>query len=135
MSTFTLLLFDINQQCHYDNVHSFVGRDRSGSFGIQAGHETFVTCLQPGLARFRMADECWHYIAQPGAVILFQDQTLQLSTAQFLLSDERETLVSQMDAQWQELDQQLGSTKRNIAQVEQALARKIWEMNRRGEGL
>lgn len=135
MSTFTLLLHDINQQYSYDKVVSFVGRDGSGSFGIQAGHETFVTCLQPGLARFRMAENRWQYVAQPGAVILFQDNQLQLSASQLLLSDDYGSILSQMDSQWHELDQQLGSTKRNIAQVEQALARKILEMNRRGENL
>ena len=55
MNSFKLLIYDLSQQHEFDNVSSFVGRDSSGSFGLMAGHETFVTCLQPGLARFRQA--------------------------------------------------------------------------------
>lgn len=133
--TFTLQLNDLSQVLHVDNVESFVGRDASGSFGLQAGHETFVTCLRPGLARFRDSAGKWHYIAQPGAVVLFAANRLQLSATRMLLSDDRDALVAQMDAQWQALDRQLGSTRLNITQVEQALARKLWDMSRRGETL
>ncbi len=135
MQTFTLLLNDISQALQFEQVESFVARDASGSFGLQAGHESFVTCLQPGLARFRDGKGQWHYIAQPGAVVLFADNRLQLAATQMLLSDDRDALVAQMDAQWQAMDQQLGTSKLNITQVEQALARKLWEMNRRGETL
>ena len=135
MATFRLLLNDMSQALQFDDVISFVGRDASGSFGLQAGHEAFVTCLQPGLARFRDQQEQWHYIAQPGAVVLFQNNQLHLSATQMLVSSDRDSLVAKMDAQWRAVDQQLGTAKLNITQVEQALARKLWELNRRGETL
>lgn len=132
MNTFTLQLNDIAQHLQLDNVCSFIGRDASGSFGLQAGHEAFMTCLEPGLARFHDAQKQWHYIAQPGAVVLFVDNVLQLSTTQLFVSDDRDSLLEQLDAQWHVADQQLGSAKRTITTVEQALARKLWEMNRQG---
>ena len=135
MATFTLLLNDISQALQFDAVTSFIGRDASGSFGLQAGHEAFVTCLQPGLARFRDQQQQWHYIAQPGAVVLFRNNQLQIAATQMLVSTDRDSLVTQMDAQWRAVDQQRGSMKLNITQVEQALARKLWELNKRGETL
>ena len=133
MNRFQLILQDMTRQWRDEQVQSFVASDASGSFGIQAGHETFVTCLRPGLARFLGGDDKWHYIAQPGAVLWFADDQLYLSTAQFILSDQRDQLLEQMDEEWKAAAEALGSTKRSIAQVEQALARKLWEMNKRGE--
>ncbi len=68
MTPFTLVLMDCTRKEQIDGAHSFVATDRSGRFGLQAGHETFVTCLQPGLARYKTDDSHWHYIAQPGAL-------------------------------------------------------------------
>ncbi len=135
MNTFILELNDLSQAQHFDVVSSFVGRDSSGSFGLRAGHETFVTCLQPGLARFQLDDKDWYYIAQPGAVLLFQDNRLKLATTQCIVSHDRETLLEQMEQQWQQVDQQLGDTQRTLRQMDQALARKIWEMTRSGSNL
>jgi F-type H+-transporting ATPase subunit epsilon len=132
MNPFRLVVQDMNKQWDSDTVLSFIARDGSGSFGIQAHHETFVTCLRPGLARFRCVDDGWHYLAQPGAVVLFSGNELHLSTTQFILSDDRDALVNQMEAEWRAAEQALRSTKRNITQIEQALARKLWEMSRRG---
>ena len=135
MNTFELILQDMTQQWHEAEARSFVATDVSGSFGIQAGHETFVTCLRPGLARFMDGSGQWQYVAQPGAVVWFADNRLYLSTAQFIISPERDRLVQHMDEEWRAAAEALGSTKRNIVQVEQALARKLWEMNKRGETL
>lgn len=135
MNSFRLVIQDMNQQWSSETVLSFIGRDGSGSFGIQARHETFVTCLRPGLARFCCVGVGWHYLAQPGAVVLFSGNELRLSTTQFILSDDRDAVVNQMDAEWGAAEQMLRSNKRNIVQIEQALARKLWEMSRRDRAL
>lgn len=135
MSTFQLIIQDMSQISQHEAIESFIATDMSGRFGIQAGHETLVTVLRPGLARFREDNQNWHYIAQAGATLLFEANTLTLSTTQFVISDDRDSLLKQMDAEWKALAEDLGSTKRNIVQVEQALARKLLEMNRQGESL
>lgn len=135
MTAFRLVLMDCSRTLQVDDTHSFIGTDRSGSFGIQAGHETFLTCLQPGLARYRTAEQQWHYIAQPGATLWFHDHQLQLITTQFVISDNRQELQQLLETRWQRESETQGSTLRNVTQVEQALARKLWEMNKGGESL
>jgi F-type H+-transporting ATPase subunit epsilon len=135
MKTFGLQLNDLTRLERIEQVTSFVGRDSSGSFGVQAGHEFFITCLQPGLARYRDAQDRWHYIAQPGAVLVFDGQTLQIATSEYLCSDDREGVVAALELQWAEQSQLSGLTRRTRLQLEQNLARKLWDMNRRGEAL
>lgn len=133
MTPFTIILQDMSHEWHSDTALSFIGRDMSGSFGLQANHETLVTALVPGLARFRCReDQRWLFIAQPGSVVQFFGNTLRLATTQFLLSDNHDLLLRQMDAAWQAAEQTLRSTRRSYVQVEQALARKIWEISRQG---
>nr|WP_321466432.1 hypothetical protein [uncultured Desulfobulbus sp.] len=134
MNTFHCILQDFSRQWDSERALSFIAQDPGGSFGLQARHETFVTCLQPGLARVRIEDEGWWYIAQPGAVVVFRDNVLRLSTSQFIHSRDRDQLIAQMEQVWQAADQGLRTTKTSYLQMEQALTRKLWEMNRQGEG-
>jgi F0F1-type ATP synthase epsilon subunit len=134
MNVFTVVLQDLLQQWRNEEVESFIAQDPGGSFGIQAHHETLVTCLLPGLARLRIRNTGWLYIAQPGSVVVFRHNALQLATSQFILSEDREQLLDRMEQAWQAAKQGLQSAKTSYAQVEQALTRKLWEMNRQGNG-
>ena len=69
MNTFTLELHDTSRTEQIEDVFSFVAEDGSGSFGLQAGHERFITVLRFGLARWRTRDGVWHYVAMPGGVL------------------------------------------------------------------
>lgn len=135
MSNFNLLLQDISNQWQSNNIHSFIGQDSSGSFGIMAEHELFVTCLQPGIARFRDGDGKWTYLAQPGSVIVFRENQLRLSTSQFILSEEHGLLVQKMETLWRDIYQNMNSSKRITTQMEHALARKLADVNRTGAPL
>ena len=132
MTPFTLVLMDCTRKEQIDGAHSFVATDRSGRFGLQAGHETFVTCLQPGLARYKTDDSHWHYTAQPGATLWFHNNRLQLMTTQFVLSDSRQQLLHLLETRWQQESETQDTTLRNVTQMEQALARRLWEMNQQG---
>jgi len=134
MRTFTCLLQDLSHQWQTQQAESFIARDSSGSFGLQARHETYVTCLRPGLARLRIQNEGWIYIAQPGGIVVFRENILRLSTSQFILSKDRDQLVARMEQAWQAAEQGLRTTKTSYLQAEQALTRKLWEMNRQGDG-
>jgi len=135
MNNFTLLLQDCSHSLQIEQISSFVATDASGSFGIQAGHETLLTCLQPGLARYKTGDGNWQYIAQPGALLWFQDNHLHLITSQFITSADRNSLLPFLDTHWQQENENRRTNLRNITQMEQALARKIREMNQRSESL
>ena len=134
MRTFTCRLQALSQQWQSEGALMFIARDPSGSFALQARHETLVTCLRPGLARLRLHDESCLYIAQPGAIVVFKNNVLRLSTTQFILSEDREQLLARMEQAWQTADRGVQTTKAGYLQVEQALTRKLWEMHHRGEG-
>lgn len=129
MASFTLSLQDSCQ--HQDiAVERFTGRDASGSFVIQAGHETLVTVLSAGLCRMKVAGQ-WQYLAQPGAVLSMIDNRLTLSTSQYMLSEEPQALIKLFENQWQQQDDEQRSLQGSVVKMEQALARKLWEMNQR----
>ena len=69
MSTFTLHLHSMTAARTVPGVRSLVARDASGSFGIQAGHEDFMTALEFGLARYRTGADDWQYLALPGGIL------------------------------------------------------------------
>ena len=62
----------------------------------------------------------------------FSDNVLQLSTSQFILSQDRDQLIAQMEQAWQSVEHDVRRTKTSYLQMEQALSRKLWEMNRDG---
>ena len=66
MNTFLLHLQSATQYERIENVLSFVGEDDSGSFGILPGHARMMTLLGFGLARFRVTDQDWEFLALPG---------------------------------------------------------------------
>lgn len=49
---------------------SFVGADRSGAFGLLAGHERMVTALLFGLGRFHATECVWQYLALQGVLYI-----------------------------------------------------------------
>ena len=130
MKPFSVVINDFTQAWQNDSVSSFVGRDASGSFGILAAHENFMTTLPAGMARFYLPESGWQYLAQPGSVLLFEQGRLYLSTTQFIISDESEKLVNLMESLWQRLEHQKRAARQSQLQIEQALTRKLWEMSK-----
>ncbi len=65
----------------------------------------------------------------------FHQQRLQLITTQFVVSEDRAALLSLLESDWQQAAHTRQLARRNQVQIEQALARKLWQMNRGGEAL
>ena len=84
MSSFTLHLFSAERTERVDEVASFVGEDKSGSFGLLARHERFMTVLTFGLARLLLADGRREYLGFPGGLLYFIDNELRISTRRYL---------------------------------------------------
>ncbi|MBF8269273.1 MAG: H+transporting two-sector ATPase delta/epsilon subunit [Gammaproteobacteria bacterium] len=87
MKTFRLLLRDTIRNESIGEVCSFIGEDDSGSFGILADHTRFMTRLVFGLARFKVVNAPWQYLAVPGAMLYFHNNELILITRRYLRSD------------------------------------------------
>jgi F-type H+-transporting ATPase subunit epsilon len=134
MKTFTLVLHDATRSEEIKQVTSFVGEDRSGSFGILPGHAWMMTSLIIGLARFRIGEGSWKYLAVPGAVLYFHDNELTLSTRRYLLDDDYMRISQALAQQLIAEEEQLHAMKESLHRMEEEVLKRLWEMSRMGTG-
>ena len=128
MNGFTLILRDSSAVTRIENVASFVGEDASGSFGLLPSHTRFMTCLELGLARFRRLDEGWQYLALPGAVLVFQDNVLNLITRRYFLDPDYDRITETLTRQVLAEEESLREVKKSLAQLEQEILRRLWKL-------
>lgn len=130
MRSFTLQLQDANRIEQVEGVTAFVGEDASGSFGVLAGHARLMTSLNMGLARFRVGDEAWQYLALPGGLLYFRDHRLTLSTRHYLLGEDYTRISAAMQQQLLAEEQQLHSIKASLHGMEEELLKRLWQLGR-----
>lgn len=131
MSSFTVQLLAADRSENIDGVTSFVGEDRSGSFGLLPGHERFMTVLGFGLARVRQADGAWEYLGIPGGLLYFIDNECHISTRRYL-RDRNVTHVAQ--ALTRELlaeEQALSETRRKLHRLEAEMLKQLAQLGRK----
>jgi len=131
MTGFVLNLFAANQQLRIAGVTSFVGEDASGFFGIQARHAGFMTTLVFGLAKFRIAQDPWQYLALPGAVLYFKDNELTLSTRHFLIDADLERITAILQTQIANQQENLRVDRESLGRMELAILRRLMEFKRK----
>ena len=134
MKSFTLRLQDASHAEEIAGVSSFVGEDRSGSFGVLAGHARMMTSLIIGLARFRVGNEAWQYLALPGAVLYFHDNVLTLSTRRYLLDHDYMRISQALQQQLLAEEEQLHGMKQSLHRMEEAVLKRLWQIGRKGAG-
>jgi len=132
MKTFTLQLQDSTRAQEIRTVTSFVGEDASGSFGIFAGHARMMTSLVIGLARFRIDNQEWQYLALPGALLYFHDNILTLSTRHYLLDNDYMRISEALQRQLLSEEENLHSMKQSLHRMEEELLKRMWEIGRPG---
>ena len=132
MNAFTLRLQDATRSEEIAGVTSFVGEDASGSFGILAGHARMMATLIIGLARFRIGEGTWKYLALPGAVLYFHDNVLTLSTRRYLLDDDYLRISQDLQQQLLAEEEQLHTMKESLHRMEEEVLKRLWEMGRKG---
>ena len=128
MSTFSLHLYSAASLDRIDGVTSFVGEDESGQFGLQANHGRLSTVLSYGLARFRLGENDWHYLAVPCAVLYFIHNTLHISTRRFVHGPDFRAVSQALDEQLLAEEQGLAEVKLNLKTLEQAMFQRLWRM-------
>lgn len=134
MKSFTLRLQDATRGEQIADVSCFVGEDSSGSFSLLANHERFITALTLGLARFRVDDASWKYLALPGAVVYFHDNVLTLSTRRYLMDDDYQRISKALQEQLLSEEQNLHSMKESLRRLEDEFLKRMWGMGRRNTG-
>lgn len=135
MNAFTLRLADAARTETVEGVTSFVGEDASGAFGIQAGHERFVTCLAFGLARFRAGEGPWTYLAVPGAVLRYADGVLTVSTRRYLTDPDFGRISAALGEVLLKEEEALGAVRDSLRRMEEAMLKRLWRLQRAGETL
>ncbi|HVW11972.1 MAG TPA: hypothetical protein VHC90_25505 [Bryobacteraceae bacterium] len=130
MRTFTLHLQSATQYEQFPDAVSFIGTDRSGSFGLLAGHSRFMTALTFGLARFRTSVGGWHFVALPGGVAYFTGNQLRVCTRHYLRGSEYRQIRAALDQQFAAEEDQLREVKRSLQKMEQEMFRWLVEIER-----
>ena len=134
MKTFTLALHDATRSEEIRDVTSFVGEDATGSFGILAEHARMMTSLIIGLARFRIGEGTWRYLALPGALLYFHDNVLTLSTRHYLLDDDYMRISQALQQQLLAEEEKLHTMKESLHHMEEEVLKRLWEIGRKGAG-
>lgn len=130
MKTFSLILRDATGTERFEHVTSFIGEDDSGSFGIQANHARLMAALVFGLARFRIANDRWQYLAMPGALLYFLNNELTISTRRYLIDTDYQRISAALQEQLLAEEEQLKSMKNSLHRMEEEVLRRMWELGR-----
>ncbi len=128
MSHFTLHLADATQYERLDDVTHFVGHDATGRFGILAGHERFMTALAFGLGWYGREEAPVDYVALPGGLLYFVDNTLFVCTSHYLRGPERAELADALEAQLRREEEAVQGLKETLHQLEREFMRRILRM-------
>jgi F-type H+-transporting ATPase subunit epsilon len=131
MNAFTLHIQSATQYEVIERVASFVGEDASGSFGIEADHERFVTVLVPGLARFRVTEGPWQYVALTRGVIYFVQGALYLSTTRYARGTDHEKLRALLREALRSEQETARAMSTSLRRLEDALFRRLYDVERR----
>lgn len=130
MKSFTLKLYARRESKVIEEVVSFVGRDSSGSFGILAGHERMMTSLSLGLASFRLAGGKVCYLALPGALLTFCQETLTINTERYLIDEDYMEIQQALQKQIVEEEKKQQSVKLSLIRLEEEMLNLLWEAGR-----
>ena len=133
MNTFILHLQEATQYERIEQVSSFIGDDDSGSFGLMAGHEKMMTSLVFGLARYRILEQPWQYLALPGALVYFINNELYLSTRRYLKDDNYERISSALHEQLRTEEEALQSIRSSLHRMEEEMLKRLWQLSRSGK--
>ena len=130
MNTFTLHLFAADHGEVIEDLASFTGEDRSGSFGLLAHHDRFMTALTFGLARLRFADGRREYLGLPGGLLYFLDNTVRISTRRYLRDTDVARLTGALSRELLEEEQALEQTRHKLHRLEAELLRRLVQLGR-----
>jgi F-type H+-transporting ATPase subunit epsilon len=128
MNTFILHLLAADRTDIIENVASFTGEDKSGSFGLLAQHDRFMTALTFGLARLALADGSREYLGFPGGLLYFVDNELRISTRRYLRDTDVARITQALTRELLEEEQALEQTRRKLHRLETEMLRRLAEL-------
>jgi len=84
-----------------------------------------------GLARFRVAENAWQYLALPGAVLYFHADVLTLSTRHYLRDNDYMRVSEALQKQLLVEEENLHTMKKSLRRMEEEVFKRLWEMSHR----
>lgn len=133
MNVFSLHLLAAERSESCADVLRFVGADASGSFGLLAHHERFITVLVFGLARLQHGDGQWEYLGIPGGVLYFADNVCRISTRRYLRDRDVGAIARQLGSELLAEEQALAAQRSRLHHIENGLFRQLAELERNQE--
>jgi len=130
MNTFNLHLLAADRSEVIENVTSFTGEDKSGSFGLLAHHDRFMTALSFGLARLRLSDGHHEYLGFPGGLLYFVDNELRISTRRYLRDTDVQRITEALTRELLEEEQALEQTRRKLHRLEAEMLKRLVQLGR-----
>jgi F-type H+-transporting ATPase subunit epsilon len=130
MNTFILNLQSSDQFERIEGVESFVGEDVSGSFGLCAYHERFMTALVFGLARYRRKGEPWQYLALPGALAYFLDNQLFINARRYIRDSDYNRISEALTEQLLKEEEVLAGLKQSLRRLEEEMLKRLLDIER-----
>ena len=128
MNTFTVHLLAADRTEVIEQAASFSGEDNSGSFGLLARHERFMTALTFGLARLTLADGSREYLGFPGGLLYFIDNELRISTRRYLRDSDVGRIAQALTRELLEEEQALEQTRRKLHRLEAEMLRRLAQL-------
>jgi F-type H+-transporting ATPase subunit epsilon len=93
-----------------------------------------MASLSFGLARFRTSTSDWRYIALPGALVYFHDDTLTLNTRHYVIDDDYERISAVIREQLRDEEAELRSVKESLHRMEDEALRRMWRLGQARPG-
>ena len=128
MNVFRLHLCAADRYELIEGVAAFTGADASGSFGLLARHERFMTSLGFGLARLSLADGSRQYLALPGGLLYFVDNELRISTRRYLRGSDAGAIASALTRELLQEEEALRQTRRKLQRLEAEMQRHVAQL-------
>lgn len=129
MNTFRVQLLGTDRGEAIDGVASFVGDDASGSFGLMAHHQRFMTVLAFGLARLTLADGSRQYLGLPGGLLYFVDNELRISTRRYLMGTDAAAIASVLAKEMLAEEQALALTRQKLHRLEAEMLQRMAQLD------
>jgi F-type H+-transporting ATPase subunit epsilon len=127
MSCFEIVLQSRSEE-HRASASLFIGEDESGQFGIKPRRHSLLTYLVFGLARYRLMDETWRFLALPGGALRFENNQLTISTSQYYLSDTLAGMTQLLPKV--EPGQAVQEIKRSLKRLDREVLERLWRLSR-----
>ena len=129
MNTFGVQLLATDRGETIAGVASFVGEDASGSFGLMAHHQRFMTVLAFGLARLTLADGGRRYVGLPGGLLHFVDNELRISTRRYLIGTDAAAIGATLAQVMLADEQALALTRQKLHLLEAEMLQRLAQLD------